>query len=67
MIDDGFEGQILLGMDSTRNRYRSYGGSPGLEYILTTFLPMLQRVGIESDSIETIMSANPKNALTFKK
>lgn len=67
MIDHGFERQILLGMDSTRERSLSYGGSPGLEYILTAFLPMLQKGGIESGSIVTIMVNNPKNALTFNK
>jgi predicted metal-dependent phosphotriesterase family hydrolase len=67
MIDQGFEKQILLGMDSTRERYRAYGGSPGLEYIITGFIPMLQEAGIEDGLIETIMVNNPKNALAFKK
>jgi phosphotriesterase-related protein len=67
MIDHGYEGQILLGLDLTRERYRSYGGSPGLEYLLTDFIPMLKKAGIKSGSIERIMVDNPKRALAFRK
>jgi phosphotriesterase-related protein len=38
MIEEGFENQILFGMDSTRDRYPSYKGKLGLDYVISTFL-----------------------------
>ena len=44
-----FPDQITMGMDAARNSYwLSYGGSPGLNFLLTTFKADLQQMGLGS-------------------
>lgn len=62
----GREGQILLGLDTTRARFRAYGGGMGLDHILTTFLPALRRAGIPQKSIEAFTRKNPARALEIE-
>jgi phosphotriesterase-related protein len=50
MTEAGFEKQILCSLDLTRERLASYGGSPGLDYILKTFIPMLIERGLERET-----------------
>lgn len=66
MIDWGFEDQILLGLDTTRERLKSYGGNIGLSYILNIFIPKLLDSGISKNVIEKLMIYNPSTALKFK-
>jgi predicted metal-dependent phosphotriesterase family hydrolase len=42
LIASGYENQLLLGLDTTRARMKSYGGSIGLEYIIRSFLPQMK-------------------------
>ena len=36
VVEDGTAGQVMLGMDAARQGYyRSFGGTPGLDYLLT--------------------------------
>lgn len=61
----GYDGQILLGMDLARQSYyRSYGGGPGLEYLLETFVPRLRAEGL-GDSAEKILKRNPARAFSL--
>jgi phosphotriesterase-related protein len=59
MLEAGYEKQILLSLDTTRARLRSYGGSPGLSYILESFIPMLRRRGVSETQIEAFFRENP--------
>ncbi len=62
---DGYDGQILLGMDlARRSYYRSHGGGPGLEYLLETFVPRLQAEGL-GDTAEKIFNENPARAFSL--
>jgi predicted metal-dependent phosphotriesterase family hydrolase len=65
MVSRGFENRILLGLDVTRDRMKSYGGEVGLDYLMTTFLPMLQGAGISRRHVERFTLDNPKEALSF--
>ena len=65
MIENGFEDQILLGMDSTRERFLSYGGNYGLGYILDKFVPLINQMGIKKTQIDKMLISNPANALKF--
>lgn len=65
MIERGFSSQITLGMDSTRQRFLSYGGRFGLSYIITSFLPELRKKGVGEKEINQMMVDNPKKALAF--
>jgi len=63
LLDAGFENQILLSLDTTSRRMRTYGGGIGLTYLIETFLPMLKREGLSSELIYTIMVDNPSRIL----
>lgn len=67
MVEDGFLKQILLGLDTTRSRLKSYGGTIGLDYLLTKFIPLLTGLGLEQDRIRQIMVDNPGRALSIQK
>ena len=55
--------RILIGGDvARRNRYRAYGGMPGLRYLGDRVLPRLKdRIG--ADALECILSVNPARVL----
>lgn len=61
-----FPDQIMLGMDAARRSYwRSYGGAPGLTYLLTEFRAELERAGLGRDAFTRIFVANPARAYAF--
>ncbi|PTY01792.1 aryldialkylphosphatase [Verrucomicrobia bacterium LW23] len=61
-----FPSQIMLGMDAARRTYwRSYGGSPGLSFLLTDFRRQLLEGGLREELWERIMVANPAEAFAF--
>lgn len=61
-----FPGQLLLGMDAARPGYwKSYGGSPGLSFLLETFLPMMKASGLAPEQIDSLFTANPAAAFQF--
>lgn len=67
MLEAGFERQLLLGLDTTRERLKSYGGAIGLEYILKNFIPTLKRAGATDKAINSMTRTNPGNALKLNK
>lgn len=57
--------QITLGMDMAKHSYwKSYGGKPGLNYLLTEFREMLATRGLES-YVENMFFTNPQKLYTF--
>jgi 5-phospho-D-xylono-1,4-lactonase len=61
-----FSEQITVGMDMARNSYwKSYGGSPGLSYLLTNFYEQINKRGL-SEYIEKIFFHNPQQLFCFK-
>lgn len=66
LIENGYEDRILIGLDTTRERMKSYGGSIGLDYILTSFIPLLKDYGITDEIIKKITISNPAQAFTIK-
>ncbi|MBD2702027.1 aryldialkylphosphatase [Spirosoma sp. BT702] len=62
-----FPDQIVVGMDAARNTYwQSYGGKPGLVFLLTHFREELERRGL-SGYWRKLMVDNPTALYTFKK
>ncbi|MGN6495570.1 MAG: phosphotriesterase family protein [Agriterribacter sp.] len=60
-----FPHQITAGMDAARNSYwRSYGGKPGLDYLLTTFVNELQQRGLDT-YFSNIFISNPARIFSF--
>jgi phosphotriesterase-related protein len=64
LIDAGLGKQILLGNDLGRPSYwRSYGGGPGLDFVLTKFIPRLRDEGIREEAIQDLLVNNPRRFL----
>lgn len=62
MVNAGYAAKLLLGLDTTNQRLKSYGGAFGLDDILTRFRYMLdERIG--GAAVNEIMTVNPGNAL----
>ncbi|MDR2630604.1 MAG: hypothetical protein LBC60_06755, partial [Spirochaetaceae bacterium] len=59
ILEAGYEKQLLMSLDTTRARLRSYGGSPGLSYILENFIPLLRRRGVSEAQIGAFFWQNP--------
>lgn len=58
--------QLTAGMDAARNTYwQSYGGAPGLTYLLTTFRDELTRRGLGGYWLR-LMVENPAKLYSFK-
>lgn len=66
MIGHGYTGRLLLGMDTTNKRLKSYGAGFGLDYILTEFSGLLKGFGIDKERLHRIMVQNPQRALAVK-
>ena len=63
MAEDGFIGQLMLGMDAARPTYwKHYGGSPGLTFLLESFVPQLIATGLLREQIGAMFIGNPARA-----
>ncbi len=61
-----FPDQIMLGMDAARRTYwTSYGGSPGLTFLLTQFTEQLKDAGIPDDLLHRVFVTNPAATFAF--
>jgi phosphotriesterase-related protein len=60
LVDAGHATRLLVSGDMGRRSYlRSYGGSPGFDYILGTFVPHLRREGFDDALIDQIFVQSP--------
>jgi phosphotriesterase-related protein len=60
-----FPDQITVGMDAAKHSYwKSYGGKPGLTYLLTTFKEEMKKRGLEG-YLDTIFFTNPARLYQF--
>ncbi len=65
-LEEGFEDQLLLAGDHSRRSYfRSFGGGPGFDYILSNFVPRLHRCGISPAATEKMLVQNPASAFSL--
>lgn len=63
-----FPHQLLVGMDLARQKYRKgYGGTPGLAWLVTDFLPRLRRCGLSPQQVEQLAVTNALRAFSFRK
>lgn len=69
MAADGLADRIVLGMDAARSRYyRAYGGTPGLDYLLTGFSSLMAARGLDDafrhrlfiDTPARVLAMNPE-------
>ncbi len=66
MVGHGHADTLLLSMDTTNKRLKSYGADFGLDFILTDFRFTLEEY-MPAKVIEQIMINNTSKALSFKK
>lgn len=61
-----FPNQIMLGMDAARPAYwKSYGGTPGLSFLLNEFTRKMAERGIGEEHWKRIFISNPASAYNF--
>ena len=67
MLAEGFEDRLLLGTDGARRSlWRSLGGSPGLSWLATGFVELLEKVGIDERTRRRLFVDNPARVLTLR-
>lgn len=66
LCEKGYSNQILLGLDTTNERLKSYGASIGLDYIFDTFQQHLKEYGIGDDLFHQFTVLNPMRALCIE-
>lgn len=66
-LEDGFESRVLLGLDTTNERLKAYGGKMGLDYIKTSFIPLAISMGVPEYAITELMESNPQNAFAISR
>ena len=67
MVRAGHGGALMLGLDlGQRDYFRSYGGGPGLTYLMGTFVPRL-RTRIGEDAVRTILVDSPAKAFAMSR
>ena len=61
-----FPDSFVLGMDAAKSAYwASYGGKPGLRFLVSEFGPSLLNAGLTDDQLKTIFVKNPAQAYSF--
>lgn len=61
-----FPDQIMLGMDAARRSYwQSYGGKPGMSFLMTTWLDAMRSVGLSDDLIDRVFIKTPARTYAF--
>jgi len=61
-----FPTQIMLGMDAARRTYwHSYGGAPGLTFLLKEFSEVLRSAGVDAAALHRIFVSNPAATFAF--
>ena len=64
--EDGLLGQVMLGMDAARQGYyASFGGSPGLPYLLGEFSRAMKERGLDEAVRRALFVENPASAFAF--
>lgn len=66
LASHGFLRQLMLGMDAARSSYwSSFGGSPGLTFLLNTFSSQLRDAGFTDEDLRTMFIDNPARAYSL--
>lgn len=65
LIND-YPDQLMLGMDAARSSYwTSYGGAPGLTYLLTTYTAAMKSRGLTDGQLHKIFVTTPARTFSF--
>ena len=67
VLEAGNGNRLMLSLDTTAARLRSYGGEPGLDHILTGFRGKLAEAGVDEGELRRMMIENPARALAMER
>jgi len=60
--------QLLVGMDAAKHKYwRSFGGSPGLQFLVSELPELLKNAGVSEELIRGLLVNNPSVAYSFER
>jgi 5-phospho-D-xylono-1,4-lactonase len=71
LVEKGYKKQIVLAMDAGRYTYqKAYMAEKnsianGIAYMLTDFVPLLRKIGVEQDVLDDILIHNAERVLAF--
>jgi len=66
LFEDGYGDQLMLGMDAARQGYwTTYGGEPGMTFLLGEFAAAMRERGIGDDAQAALFVRNPARAYAF--
>ena len=67
MLEDGFGDRLMLGLDAARRRYwTTYGGTPGMTFLLGEFAAAMRTRGFGDEAITAMFVGNPARAFSFR-
>lgn len=63
-----FPEQLLVGMDAAKRKYwRSYGGNPGLQFLVRELPRLLRDAGLDDELLHSLLVANPAETYKFER
>ncbi|HML67700.1 MAG TPA: hypothetical protein PKA81_04830 [Clostridia bacterium] len=65
IASSGYLSQLLLSLDTTRARLKSYGGDIGICYLIESFSPFLKARGFSEQSLQQLQQQNPATVYAF--
>ena len=65
VVRAGCMAQVLISMDICANSLLHYHGGHGYDYLLRSFVPLLQSEGLSESEVHAILVENPRRVLAF--
>jgi len=65
LLDAGFAERVVLSSDFAFSKYLRKNGGPGIDMMVTDFVPRLRRAGVADAMLRTLLVENPRRVLTF--
>ena len=65
LVQAGYLERVLISMDICCNSLLHWNGGHGFDYLLTTFVPLLQEEGLTEEQIRIILVDNPVRVLDY--
>ncbi len=66
-LEKGYENQLLLSSDLTRNSHMRVNGGQGYDVVLRRFIPRLKEYGVDEKIIQKLLTKNPQQAFSIRK
>jgi predicted metal-dependent phosphotriesterase family hydrolase len=65
LLEDGFEDQIMLSVDISRNAYLNNHGGHGYHHLFTYCVPLLKEKGVNEAVLNKMLVDNPRKLLAY--